>query len=164
MTTTFLNRELALVKGGRYEAAARHAARRAGVDPSLADGFCEVAANRLSYTLHHPAYVRETIETAAEDFDTEAARWWYVGEVFDFAHIYLFERQPTPVLAVLPDGSSIEYSSDEPHADWRHWLFRNAPDEDEVAVVKVAGDPATFQWLTETLTDAGWAVEVEVRG
>jgi hypothetical protein len=44
-TTTFIARELILIRAGRYEAAARHAARWVG--PRLVHGFCEVAARRL---------------------------------------------------------------------------------------------------------------------
>jgi len=73
-----------------------------------------------------------------------------------------------PVLAVLPEGSAVDYRDGQPHADWTWWLNNNSPDEcyndGEPVVVKVAGNPATFWWLIETLRDAGWSVEVEVRG
>ncbi|GIV04019.1 MAG: hypothetical protein KatS3mg015_2849 [Fimbriimonadales bacterium] len=165
---TFVLRETALVRGRRYEAAARHASRRAGVNPRLEDGFCEVAASRLACAPTEPAFIRDTIEATASDFTTAAARWWYLGEQAEFAHVYLPERGPFPVLAVLPDGSSVEYADEQPRSDWQHWLYSNVPDcefdDGEPAVVKVAGNPDTFRWLVETLRDAGWAVEVEVRG
>jgi len=170
VSTTFILRETVLVNGGRYEAAARHAARWVDIDPRLVDGFVEVAANRLACAPHEAAFVRNTIQSTAADFATTAARWWYLGEQCDFVHLYLPERSPVPVLAVLPDGSAVDYANEEPHEDWRFWLFRNVPDsesedgEGEPLVVKVAGDPQAFWWLTETLTEAGWAVEVEVRG
>jgi hypothetical protein len=168
MTTTFIARELILIRAGRYEAAARHAARWVDVDPRLVDGFCEVAARRLACTLHEPTFIRNAIQTTASDFATTAARWWYLGEQADFAHIYLPERGPFPVLAVLRDGSAVDYRDEEPHADWTVWLDISRPDEEfgggEPLVVKVAGDPGAFWWLVETLRDAGWAVEVEVRG
>jgi hypothetical protein len=167
-TTNFILRETVLVRGGRYDAAARHAARWVDVDPRLVDGFCEVAARRLAYTPPESAYVRNTIQSTAADFGTIAARWWYLGEQRDFAHLYLPERGPVPVLAVLRDGSAVDYRDEEPHADWTTWLDINRPDEwfegGEPLVVKVAGDPDAFWWLVEALREAGWAVEVEVRG